>query len=294
MSTSATERTVGFFDLAEKSAPTEGDVTGRQHMQRRLDLIAEAVGAAGGQVIKQIGDELMCAFEAPGAAVDLAVDLAVKVDAFDHDGAAVALRVGLHHGPVLEEAGDLFGDTVNVAARMTSIASPGQIITTEEIVAALPEEQRASVKLFDEVRVKGSSRTRPIYRVLWSPRSETLGHTHMPALRARTTNGTLTLHHADVELGIGHGDEEIRLGRDARCELVVPSRMASRFHAVVEARSGKFLLRDQSTNGTWVRMQGSPVVTLQREELPLFGEGIISLGEAVGGNAEHLIRFTCF
>lgn len=104
----------------------------------------------------------------------------------------------------------------------------------------------------------------------------------------------LTLHHGQHEVTLTEGCEDLRLGRDARCELVVGSDMASRFHAVIESRSGRFVLRDQSTNGTWVRMQGSPVVTLQREELPLLGEGVISLGAAIGGDAVHLIRFTCF
>ncbi|MDZ7825929.1 MAG: FHA domain-containing protein [Gammaproteobacteria bacterium] len=67
--------------------------------------------------------------------------------------------------------------------------------------------------------------------------------------------------------------------------------MASRFHAMIGPRPRKFALKDQSTNGTYVSMQGSPVVVLKREELPLFGEGVISLGEAVREDGEHLIRF---
>ena len=294
MAEAGAERTVGFFDLAETMSPAASDDTGRLHLQQRLDAIGEAVRAAGGEVIKQIGDELMCAFLEPASAVRTAVDLENVIEVWEHDATRVALRVGLHHGPVVEEEGDLFGDTVNIAARLTSIASPGQIITTDEVVAALDDEARASIKPFDEVRVKGSSRKRRIHRVLWAPRAETLGHTQMPALRARAAAGTLTLHHAEDEMVLAEGCEEVRLGRDARCELVVRSDMASRFHAVIESRSGRFVLRDQSTNGTWVRMQGSPVVTLQREELPLLGEGIISLGEAVGGNVKLLIRFTCF
>ena len=294
MAEAGAERTVGFFDLAETSKPTDADETGRLHLQRRLDAIAASVRIAGGEVIKQIGDELMCAFDSPGHGVDAAISLEQDLGDYNLDDADVALRVGLYHGPVVAEDGDLFGDTVNIAARMTSIAAPGQIIITEQVRAALCGEVLASVKPFDEVRVKGSAHTRTIYRVLWAPRAETLGHTQMPTLRARQAAGTLTLHHADNEVVLQEGADDVRIGRDARCELVVRSEMASRFHAVVEARSGKFVLRDQSTNGIWVRMQGSPVVTLQREELSLFGEGIISLGEAVGGDARHLIRFTCF
>jgi len=294
MTEAGAERTVGFFDLAETMTPDESDDAGRVHLQLRLDAIADAVRAAGGEVIKQIGDELMCAFPEPALAVSTAVDLQNLIDSWDHDGARVALRAGLHHGPVVEQDGDLFGDTVNIAARLTSIATPGQIITSDEVVAAVDADQLATIKPFDEVRVKGSGRKRRIHRVMWTPRAETLGHTQMPALRVRKAAGTLTLHHAEHELSLVEGCEELRLGRDARCELVVGSDMASRFHAVIESRSGRFVLRDQSTNGTWVRMQGSPVVMLQREELPLLGEGIISLGAAIGGDVKHLIRFTCF
>ena len=294
MAEAGSERTVGFFDLAETVAPASPDDTGRGHLQARLAAIGERVRAAGGTVIKQIGDELMCAFCDPSRAVRCAVELEGAIDGWAHDDAVVGLRVGLHHGPVMEEDGDLFGDTVNIAARMTSIARPGQVITTEEVVRLLADAEQELTRPFDEVRVKGSSRKRRIYRVLWAPRAETLGHTQMPGLPRRSAAGTLTLHHAELELSLAEGSEDVRLGRDARCELVVASDRASRFHAVVEARAGRFVLRDQSTNGTWVRMQGSPVVTLQREELPLLGEGIISLGEAVGGNAGHLIRFTCF
>ena len=287
------EQTVAFFDLVEASKPTQADAIGRKDLQRRLETMAASVQGAGGTVIKRIGDELMCAFGSPRQGVDAAISLAQALQDFALDDAEVGLRVGLHHGLVVAEDHDLFGDTVNVAARMTSIASPGQIIITEQVRRALRADVLTSVKPFDEVRVKGSQHTRTIYRVLWASRAETLGHTQMPALRSRRTAGTLTLHHIEREIVLAEGSGDVQIGRDSRCELVVRSEMASRFHAVVEAQGGNFVLRDQSTNGTWVRMQGSPVVNLQREALSLLGEGIISLGEAVGGNPGHLIRFTC-
>lgn len=289
-------RTVGFFELQETVAPVvsdEGDATGRAHVQRRLDDLGRCVAQASGRVIKQIGDELMCAFDSSEAAVRLAIDYQNRVDQQDRDQGCVALRAGLHEGPVVEEDGDLFGDTVNVAARVTSIARPGQLLVTQEVVSTLPEDLVEAARLFDEVRVKGSLKSRSLYRMLWMPRSETLGHTQMPALRARPETGVLTLHLSDADLEVPDDGTEVRLGRDARCELVVPSDKASRFHATVGVEGGKFVLRDQSTNGTWVRMQGSPVVTLRREALALYGEGIISLGVAVGRDGSHLIRFTC-
>src|SRR5690606_30674497 len=66
------------------------------------------------------------------------------------------------------------------------------------------------------------------------------------------------------------------LGRADNCSLVVPAPLASRQHARIEFRRGKYILVDQSTNGTWVRLQDGKDVYLRREELPLWGAGIIS------------------
>ncbi|MDZ7825930.1 MAG: adenylate/guanylate cyclase domain-containing protein [Gammaproteobacteria bacterium] len=138
-------------------------------------MLADEVSAVGGRIIKQIGDELMCTFEEPTDAVDLATIMQAALDDLVSDGLHSHLRIGLHCGPVVDEHGDVFGDTVNIAARMTSIAGPGQVIASEDIVSRLPEEQRDSTRLFDRVKVKGSRCERAIYRILWSPRSETWG-----------------------------------------------------------------------------------------------------------------------
>ncbi|MEE4299307.1 MAG: FHA domain-containing protein [Pseudomonadales bacterium] len=285
--------TVAFFDLARTDAPARSPTAGRSQLQQRLDAIARLVREADGEVIKQFGNELMCAFPEPGLAVRTAVAVAKLVDGWDYDGVHVALRAGLHHGPVLEDRGDLFGDTVNIAARLTSIASPGQLITTDEVLSELDDALRGSVRPFDELRMKGSARQRRIHRVLWAPSAETKVHAQASALRLRAATGTLTLRYGARALRIDDGRDEIRLGRDSRCELVVSSDRASRFHAVIDSGRGRFVLRDQSTNGTWVRMQGSPVVTLHREELPLLGEGVVSLGERIDDESAHLIRFAC-
>jgi pSer/pThr/pTyr-binding forkhead associated (FHA) protein len=190
----------------------------------------------------------------------------------------------------VREHDDLFGDTVNIAARLTAIALPGQVLCTEEVLDQLPEEQRDNAQLFDRVTVKGSKRERAIHRILWAPRADTQGE---PAITPAdlTDERTLLLEYDGRTLTVEPGSEEIRLGRGERCELLVRSEMASRFHAIIAWRRGKFVLRDQSTNGTYVSMQGSPIVVLHREELPLIGTGVIGLGEAVREDHVHLIRF---
>lgn len=283
--------TVGFFDLSPSSrSAVHGAGVGRAEIQSRLDALSEEVRTVGGTVIKQIGDEIMCVFEDAPSAVDLATWMEAALDDLVDDGHRLLLRVGLHQGPVVHEDGDLFGDTVNIAARITAIAVAGQVLCTEEMVNALPEEQRENARLFDRVTVRGSRRERDIYRVLWSPRAETVGEVAQGGTEP-TDDRTLLLSYGDVTLRMEPGAEEIRLGRGERCELVIKSEMASRFHAIIAWRRGKFVLRDQSTNGTYVGMQESPIVVLHREETPLIGTGVISLGEAVREEHPHLIRF---
>ncbi|HSG91576.1 MAG TPA: adenylate/guanylate cyclase domain-containing protein [Pseudomonadales bacterium] len=292
MTASGSMATVGFFDLSPltRSAAKDGVPLAHQVVQARLDALGEEVRAVGGRVIKQIAQELMCAFDDSRAAVDLATWMEAALDDLVGDGHSVPLRIGLHHGPVVEEHGDLFGDTVNVAARITAIALPGQILCTDEVLAHLPEEQLETARLFDHVTVKGSRKERALHRILWAPRADTLGEAAAPS-SAAADESTLLLEYGGDTLRLPAGSEEIRLGRGDACELVVASEMASRFHAIIGWRRGKFVLRDQSTNGTYVGMQGSPIVVLHREELPLFGTGVISLGEAVREEHMHLIRF---
>ncbi|MCG5512614.1 FHA domain-containing protein [Ectothiorhodospira shaposhnikovii] len=83
------------------------------------------------------------------------------------------------------------------------------------------------------------------------------------------------------------------VGRSADCDLVVNVPVASRHHARVIYRKGKFVLVDQSTNGTYVRIHGmDEICLLNGEELPLVGEGVVSLGRPVTEGDADLVTFS--
>jgi pSer/pThr/pTyr-binding forkhead associated (FHA) protein len=111
-----------------------------------------------------------------------------------------------------------------------------------------------------------------------------------------------TLHLRKTHLVINPGVEEAReytfdqdvisIGTLVDSDILLDDDTVSREHCrVVQDGQHTMIIDRGSTNGTYVSMQGSPVVVLKREELPLFGEGVISLGEAVRDDDEHLIRF---
>ncbi|MDH5446089.1 MAG: FHA domain-containing protein [Gammaproteobacteria bacterium] len=101
----------------------------------------------------------------------------------------------------------------------------------------------------------------------------------------------LTYHNSIKEMS--PSSDEFIIGRSRQCGIVVNSDLASRQHAKIVYRKGKYVLIDTSTNGTFVKTQGGKEVYVQREELPLSGSGFISLGKSVTVDNEHIIYFSC-
>jgi hypothetical protein len=122
-------------------------------------------------------------------------------------------------------------------------------------------------------------------------RTEEMDISRLRSLFNRERRLYLTYHNKIKDLGSRtHG---IILGRAKDCDLMVTSDLASRHHAQLVYRKGKFVLIDQSTNGTFVKPQGGQEVYVQQEEAPLSGSGFISLGKAVTVDNEHLIYYSC-
>ena len=101
----------------------------------------------------------------------------------------------------------------------------------------------------------------------------------------------LTYHNSIKEINPKSG--EFVIGRSRQCNITVNSDLASRQHAKIVYRKGKYVLADQSTNGTFVKTQGGKEIYVQGEELPLSGSGFISLGKSVTVDNEHIIYFSC-
>ncbi len=86
---------------------------------------------------------------------------------------------------------------------------------------------------------------------------------------------------------------DLMLGRSKSCNIIVDADCVSRHHAQLVYRKGKFVVVDQSTNGSFIKTQGGQEVFIQNEEYPLSGSGFISLGKTVSVDNENLIYFSC-
>src|SRR4029079_305100 len=117
-----------------------------------------------------IGDEVMCTFTTARDAAHAAVDMQRSVKgAFAHEDMGIkslSVRVGFHSGPVISHAADVFGDTVNVAARVVAHAKPGQILVAKQTVRRLPMEE-GSVRFVGSTQVKGKSVPIELFEIVW-------------------------------------------------------------------------------------------------------------------------------
>src|SRR5438477_818216 len=123
--------TVAFVDLAGFSAITDvyGDASAIAVLERFEELVRQALGGLG-PPIKWIGDEAMFGFPDPATALQV---LGRLLPACRSEPRIPLTRTGLNHGPVLRRSSDLFGSTVNIAARIAAIASPGQMLATKQV-----------------------------------------------------------------------------------------------------------------------------------------------------------------
>jgi hypothetical protein len=237
-----------------------------------------ATAAFQGRTIKTIGDEAMAVFDTAEGAALAAGEMQRRIDVLPPvSGIKLAIRIGMHHGPVLEENGDVFGDTVNTAARLVALAKAGQILASVEVVAHLSPALRAATREIDMLAVRGKDEGVHAFEVIWQEsddltmRSERAAPVESRVLRLR-------LRHGSAEIVLGPERPAALLGRDIHCDVVIRDTRASRSHARIEHRRDKFVLVDQSTNGTYVTLQGEAEFVLKREEVILRGRGRIAFG----------------
>ena len=152
---------IGFVDIVGYTSRT------RQLSARALGemvewferVVTELVVTHGGQVIKTIGDEVLFQLDEPFEAGLLALEL---VERNDHDERFPKVRVGAAHGPVLARLGDVFGPTVNIASRLTSIARPGRVLVDDELARSLSDhEGQFRVRRTRRTSVKGYEHLEP-------------------------------------------------------------------------------------------------------------------------------------
>lgn len=158
--------TVAFVDLAGFSAITDvyGDASAIAVLGCFEELVRQALGDLG-PPIKWIGDEAMLGFPDPATALEV---LGRLLPACRSEPRIPLTKTGLNHGPVLRRSSDLFGSTVNVAARIAAAAAPGQLLATQA-VATIATDSGIDVRKMGDVALRSIADRVPLYSIEFAP-----------------------------------------------------------------------------------------------------------------------------
>lgn len=138
-------RCVGFVDMTGFSRESQTlDAAELERLINRFEQAAfDVVGRHGGRVVKLIGDEVMFVTDDAAQSAEIALGL---LEEFEDEPDVPRVRGGLSFGPVVDIQGDVFGQTVNLASRLTDVAKPGTIVVSEAFTEALGETDRVSFR----------------------------------------------------------------------------------------------------------------------------------------------------
>jgi adenylate cyclase len=273
--------TVLFADVSGSTSlyETAGDSAALEAISTCLGAARAATEAWGGRVVKTMGDEIMSVFPDPDAAANAAADIQVRIDALPAvAGKKLGVRIGFHHGPVLQRDDDVFGDTVNLAARLVSQAKKGEIILSTDTAGLLGPVFRTMVRELHAITVKGKAEEIGLVELIWKRDADATVFAGVQN-RGRMARQALRLQYRGRELPQRRDTESISIGRDPASGLAVHDEMASRQHCTIERRQEQFVLRDHSTNGTYVTFDGDVEITVRRSEVSLRRHGWISFGQ---------------
>jgi len=279
--------TVLFADIVASTAlyVQRGDATAFALTAQCLGEVERHLVAGGGRIRKRLGDGLLATFESSTAALRAAQ--IARSALIDPDGTlvreGVRARFGITAGPAVDEADDIFGDVVNVAARLLALAGPDEIFLSGKVYEVLDQELRAGVRLIDQITLRNRPGAVLVYEYVGAEREATVSVAGKP----RASTVALEIEHGARLFVIGPERPRLTIGRQASHDICVDHDAVSRTHAELQLREDRFVLVDRSTNGTYVHVDGGAVLRIVREELILAGAGRI----VAGIEADPPIRF---
>lgn len=270
----------------------EGDAAAVEQIVGYLEELRQIARREGGTIIHSKGDDVLCAFPDPTAALSAAR----KMLACRPTG-LLEIHAGLHFGHAVQAYGELYGDSVNLTARLMQMANPGEVLLSGSFMEQVSEADSRSIRVLDNVTFKGKSAPTEIYSLLandTSPRTE--------VAQGHGTGHTRTRHQKtfqDLAVALHYGGSDyscavsasLSIGRSSDCDIVIQRPWVSRRHATVTLRRGKVELCDQSSSGTFVALSDGYEFFMRRESVLLTGTGQISPSRRATEPEAQVIHF---
>jgi serine/threonine protein kinase/class 3 adenylate cyclase len=165
--------TVLFTDVVGSTSFFErnGDTAGLVMLHRHDELAAGAIERYDGKVVKTIGDSAMAEFPNPGSAVRAAVEIQrqfLKLNSTLPEDQRVEVRIGIHTGTGFRKGHDLFGDVVNVTARIVKRTAPAQILISRPMYEEISKDPDLQCQWLSKFTIDGRTEKEDIFEVVWT------------------------------------------------------------------------------------------------------------------------------
>ncbi len=282
--------TILFADIGSSAALYErvGDAEAYRLVADSLTRMRTAVEEQGGKVLRTVGDSVLASFDDSDAAF-----LGACAIQRAHLDIPLAVRIGFHTGSVIPDGGDVYGQAVNIAARVAAFARVDEIVATSEAVEQLSSVYQTLASSVDKIDIRGTPELVAVHRMQWQEKPTAVTRLASRGDYGQALNLDLQLRvsHGSTVMHVGAAHIDVTLGRASNNDIAVTNDEASRHHAKIQYRHGQFLLLDESTNGTFVQKDSLAPFLVRRDSIVLDGAGIICLGAVPGENRVDQIEF---
>jgi len=256
-----------------------------------LQLAGKIATQHRGTVIGTIGDEVMCIFDVPEDALIAAnhIHSQVRKNALMQKH-QLAMRIGINSGTVVSMSGSIYGDTVNIAARLAQLAKANQSLVSSATKAVIGADLRTQLRPLGKMSLQGKAGMTEVHDLLEPDTGEEITEV-VTANEVVTRSFLMTTRYLNQQKRFNPMLVRFLFGRSMECDQIIDHPTISREHAEFLYRNGQFILRDFSTNGS-VLVQGSSIKQLHRSSVELKGNGKIYLGRTLHQH-RYCIEFTC-
>ncbi|WP_431191525.1 FHA domain-containing protein [Ottowia testudinis] len=282
--------------------------------------IGRVCEAHHGRTVKFLGDGVLAQFQRGDDAVEAAVFMqqnhSERLEKWPQP-LRMGLKIGMARGGVVQMADDVYGDPVNLAARLSDMAGTQTIWADESVIAELRHRrdahshdqphaggervaaETARYRSLGMMRVRGLSEPHSVFQIEWSEEVSTdlmtvRGALHDLEIESGMVGGSIALAWLGKSRVFAADDLPIVIGRIPDSSFVVSDQRVSRHHARIEVINGAFVLSDLSSFGTWVRFTENPAseVQLRRNQCVLHSTGEIALGASFSDFSAAVVAFS--
>ncbi|MEX0340943.1 MAG: adenylate/guanylate cyclase domain-containing protein [Arenibacterium sp.] len=271
----------GSTQLYEK----ESNERALQYISPVLDRMRALIAESDGHCVKSKGDDTIAFFRHPDWAFEAAWQMINEK--WEH---GMSVHAGMYFGEVLHQEAGLYGNAVNTAARLASLAKPGEVLVGANCYGQMSERNRERLMAIGDLHLKGKEEPTPVFAAsVPSLAPTTVIFSKAQAERPQRTEMVELIYRGE-SWRIGDG-ETLTLGRSPDCDVVLDHGWVSRRHGELAIRSWQLEYTDHSSAGSILQTVDGNEMSVHRRTTMLNGSGTIILGPRESATEDSAIRF---